>query len=199
MLHEVDAGGVQLPGQPVVAVDVDLGGEGEPGLHAHVPEPELRVEEVVVQDALRPAGEGEPGPAVAVAELDGAAGLLAAEDADEALAEAALADLLLHEVFLAVAALEVDVGGAVAGGEVLGVVDEEFGLFLHEGQEIFTLNAEGMIDEAVEVGLARERQVSPEDHSIRAGEDGDEGGGELGEERVRRVHGARGSRRKHSR
>jgi hypothetical protein len=42
----------------------------------------------------------------------------------------------------------------VAGGEILGVGDKEIGLFLREGQEIFTLDAEGMIDEAVEVDLS---------------------------------------------
>ena len=90
----------------------------------HVPEPELRIEEVEVEDALGPAGEDESGPAVAVAELDGTASFLAAEDADESFAEAALADLLPNEVFLAVPALEVDVGGAVLGGEVLGDCDD---------------------------------------------------------------------------
>src|SRR5262249_59514887 len=106
VLHETDARGVELAGQPVVAVDVDRGGEREPGLHADVAEAERRVEKVEVQNALGPAGEDEPGPAGAVAELDRAARLLTAKDADEALAQAAGADLLLHEVFLAVAALE---------------------------------------------------------------------------------------------
>jgi hypothetical protein len=77
----------------------------------------------------------------------------------------------------------------VPGGEVLGVGDEKFGLFFHEGEEVFTLDAEGMIDEAVEVGLVREGEVPLEDHSIMAGKGGDKGRGELGEERVRRVHG----------
>jgi hypothetical protein len=108
-----------------------------------VAQAKLLVQEVEVQDALGPKGEDEPGSAVAVAELDGAAGLLAAEDADEAIAQLAGADLLLHEVFLAVTALEVDVGGAVAGGEVFGVGDEEFGLLFREGREVFALDAEG--------------------------------------------------------
>src|SRR5262249_13073677 len=149
-------GGVELAGQPVVAVDVDLGGEGEPGLHADVAEAELGVEEVEVQHALGPKGEDEPGSAVAVAELDGAAGVLAAQDTDEALAEAACADLRPHEVFLAVAALEVDVGGAVPGSAVFSVGDEAFGFALREGREVFTLDAEGVVGEAVKVGLVGE-------------------------------------------
>jgi hypothetical protein len=84
VLHEANASVVELSGQPVVAVEVDLGGEGEPGLAAKVPEPELRIEEV--EDPLGSAGEDESGSAVAVAEFDGAAGFLAAEDADESFA-----------------------------------------------------------------------------------------------------------------
>jgi hypothetical protein len=96
---------------------------------------------------------------------------------------------LLDEVFLAMASLEVDVRGALAGGDVFGVCDEKFGFFLREGQEIFALDAEDMIDEAVEVGLVGERQVSLEDDSIMAAKSGDDGGSKLDEERVGRLHG----------
>ena len=51
------------------------------------------------------------------------------------------------------------------------------------------LDAEGVVDEAVKVGLVGEGEVPLEDQSIMAGQNGDEGRGELGEERVRRVHG----------
>ena len=60
---------------------------------------------------------------------------------------------------------------------------------LHEGQEIFTLDAEGMINKAVKVGLSGDREMSLEDYAIMAGKNGDDGRGELDEERVRRVHG----------
>jgi hypothetical protein len=189
VLHEAEAGVVELSGQPVVAVDADLGGEGEPGLQADVAEPELGVEEVEVQDPLGPAGEDESGSAVAVAELDGAAGFLTAEDTDEAVAEAAFPDLVLHEVFLAVASLEVEVGGAVLGGEVFGVGDQEFGLLLGEGEEVLAADAEGMVHEAVEVGLVGEGEVSLEEDAIVAAENGDDGRGEPDEKRVRRLHG----------
>jgi hypothetical protein len=46
-----------------------------------------------------------------------------------------------------------------------------------------------VVDEAVEVDLVGEGEVALEDQSIRAGQNGDEGRGELGEERVRRLHG----------
>jgi len=95
----------------------------------------------------------------------------------------------LDEVFLAVASLEIDERSTLLGGEVFGVCNEEFGFFLGEVQEIFALDAEGMIDEAIEVGFVREREVSLEDHSIMAAKNGDDGGGELDEKRVRRMHG----------
>jgi hypothetical protein len=189
VLHEADARVVELPGQPVVAVDVDLRGEGEPGLDTDVAETEVRIKAVEIENALGPAGEDEPGPAVAVAEFDGAAVLLAAEDADETLAETAFADLVLYELFLAVVSLEVDVRGTLPGSEVLGMGDEEFGFFLREGQEIFALDAEGMIDEAIKVSFVGEREVSLEDYSIMATKGGDDGRSKLDEERVRHWHG----------
>src|SRR5262245_58187568 len=64
-------------------------------------------------------------------------------------------------------------------------------LSVSEGQEVFALDAEGMSDETVEVGLTGERQVALEDHSIRAGPNGAKGRGELDDERVWRVHGVR--------
>ena len=85
MLHEADTLVVQLSGQPIVAVDIDLRGKGEPGLNANVTQAELRIEEVEVQHALRPPGESEPGPALAIEKLDGATILHAAEDADQPL------------------------------------------------------------------------------------------------------------------
>jgi hypothetical protein len=154
-----------------------------------VSQPELRIEEVEVEDALGPVGEDESWPAVAIAELDGATGFLAAEDADEPFAEAAVADLFLDEVFLAVPALEVDVRSVVPGSEILGVFDEEIGFLLGEGEEILAFNAEGMVYEAVEVVFVGEREVSLEDDAIMAAENGDEGGVELDEEGVRRLHG----------
>src|SRR5262249_41405923 len=136
-----------------------------------------------------PVGEDESRSALAVAEFDGAAGFLAAEDADQSFAEAAVADVLLHEVVRAMPPLEVDVGGGVLGGGGLGAGDEEFGFLPGEGQEVLAGDAEDMVHEAVEVGLVGEGEVPLEDKAIMAAENGDDGRGELDEERVRRVHG----------
>jgi hypothetical protein len=158
-------------------------------LHADVAEAELGIEEVEIEDALRPLGEDQSRSAIAVAEFDRTASLLAAEDTDKALAEPAFADLLLDEVFLAGMSLEVKVRGPFLGGEVFGMSNEEFGFFFQEREEIFTLDAEGMIDEAIKVGFVGEREVSLEDHSIMATENGDDGRSELDEKSVLRGHG----------
>jgi hypothetical protein len=63
------------------------------------------------------------------------------------------------------------------------------GFLFREGREVFALDAEGVVDEAVEVDLVGEGEVTLADQSIGAGQNGDEGRGELGEERVRRLHG----------
>src|SRR5262249_2634760 len=78
---------------------------------------------------------------------------------------------------LAVPPLEV--GSAVAGGELLGVRDEAFGLAFDEGEEVLAGDAEGAVYEAVAVGLVREGEVAFEDHAIMAGGNGDGGRGEL--------------------
>ncbi len=53
LLDEADAGLLQLPGQPVVTIDVGLEGEREPGLQAEVEEAEVQIEEIKVHDPLR--------------------------------------------------------------------------------------------------------------------------------------------------
>jgi hypothetical protein len=158
-------------------------------LHADVAEAELGIEEIEIEDALGPLREGQSWSALAVEEFDGTAGLLAAEDADEALAEPTFADLLLDEFFLAVIPLQVAVRSTFLSGEVFGVGDESIGFVLYEGEEIFTLDAERMIDEAIKVGVVGEREVPLEDHAIVAAENGDDGGSELDEESVRLSHG----------
>jgi hypothetical protein len=95
----------------------------------------------------------------------------------------------MDEGLLALTPLEVVVGGLLLGGELLGVLDELLGFLLQPGKEVFAGDAEDTVHKAVEVGLAAERQMSFEDDSIRAGEDGDEGRSELDDERIRVAHG----------
>ena len=145
-----------------------------------------------LEDHFKPLGidvkwvEFSSGPPMMEAMNVGSVDYGAVGDSPPVFAQAAGADLLLHEVFLAMTALEVDVGGTLPGGEVFSVGDEVFGFALREGREVFALKAKGVVDEAVKVDFVGEREVSLEDQSIVAGKNGDEGRGELGEERVRR-------------
>ena len=78
---------VHLAGEPLVAVDVDLHREREPGLHARVAEAELAVEEVrsTGRDTSATPGGSSDGPPVRQAEA--ATGLDSPEDAPEALGD----------------------------------------------------------------------------------------------------------------
>src|SRR5262249_7275209 len=174
-----------------MAVDVNLERIREPGLHAEVEQAKVGVEEVVVEDALRTPGEDQARSPVAIAELDRAAGFLAAQHTDQSLAEAALADDLLDQVFLAVLALQVVVGGLVLRGELFAVRDEDFGLLFQEIQEVGAAQAEGAVHKTVEVGFTEKGQMAFEDHAIKAREGGDKGSGKLGEKGIRCLHGVR--------
>src|SRR5262249_50223795 len=184
VLYEADPCLVKLSCQPVMAVDVDLGGEGEPGLHAHVTQAELWIKEEEVQHTLLPPGEGQPRGALAVEELDGAAGLHAAQHADQPLAQTAVADGLPNDVLLAVATLEVVVGGTVLLGEGFGVGDELLGFIFEEAEEVLAGHAEGVINKAVEVGVIAKGEMALEDEWIEAAESGDEGSSERAGKRV---------------
>jgi hypothetical protein len=65
-LDEAELSVSHLPGQPIVAVDVNLDGEGEPGLDADVHQAEFGIEVVVVENALRSPGEGQTRPSLAM-------------------------------------------------------------------------------------------------------------------------------------
>ena len=65
---------------------------------------EVGVQEVEVEHALRAWAEGQAGLALAVQQLDGAAGFLTAQHAHQSFAQAALADGLLDQVLLALPA-----------------------------------------------------------------------------------------------
>jgi hypothetical protein len=71
-------------------------------------EAEVGIEEVKVKDALWPAAERELRPTLPVEQLDGAAAFLAAENGDESLGDAALANGVLNELFFAVSTLQVE-------------------------------------------------------------------------------------------
>jgi hypothetical protein len=77
-----------------------------------------------------------------------------------------------------------NVRGVVLLGEGFGVGDEGIGLLFEEGEEVLALDAEGMIDKAIEVGVVTEGEVAPEEEAIQAAENGADGAGELDDKSV---------------
>ena len=128
LLHEAQFLLHHLLGQPFVAVDVDLDRERQPGLQADVDQAELRIEEVIVEHALLPGSADELGPFGAGHECEGRAGFLGAEDADESLGDALVADEVLGPLVLAELAGAIDVGAAGLLRPALGVLDQAVGV-----------------------------------------------------------------------
>src|SRR5208337_4800962 len=94
----------KLAGQPVVAVDVDLDCEREPGLQAEMNQTAIGIEEIIVQYAMRPARENQARSSLAMNQLDGAASFHDLQDGDQSFAETALADGVLDELLFAAGA-----------------------------------------------------------------------------------------------
>jgi hypothetical protein len=171
-LDEAQAAFEHLPGEPFMAVDVHLTGEGKHGLQADVHQAELGVEEVEVEDALRTLAEGELRTVLATEELDAAAEFFAAQDGDQAVATRLLFEQLMDEPVLVRLGFEVLVGGVGVLGQPLSVLDETLGERFDEGQEILAFDFEAVIDEAIEVFVAAEGKVAVKNHSVMAGQDG---------------------------
>src|SRR5712691_6321859 len=84
-----DPPGIQFSGEDLPAVHVDLDLEGEPALEANVDEPEVRIDEVEVEEqALAPPADHleEMGQVVA-GDGEGGAGLHRREHADQAVGD----------------------------------------------------------------------------------------------------------------
>ena len=136
LLHEAQLLLHHLLGQPFVAIDVDLDGERQPGLQADVDQAELGIEEVVIEDPLLPGSADELGPFGARHEREGGTGFLGAEDADESLGDALVADQVVGPLVLAELAGAIEVGAAGLPCPVLGMLDQTVGVLgcqgLHE-------------------------------------------------------------------
>jgi hypothetical protein len=78
---------VELAGEPLVAVDVDLDGERAPGLQADMEEAEVRIEEVEVEEEALPPRGTDRWAAAPVGEAKTAARLDRREDTDEPLGD----------------------------------------------------------------------------------------------------------------
>ena len=110
---------------------------------------ELWVEEIVVEYTLGAGAGDEAGPPFAGHELEGIAGLLGTEDADQPTLETLLADELLGPALLAERASAIEVCTASLLGEALGVFDEAVAVCRGEYfDEVAAPHLEHVIDEA---------------------------------------------------
>src|SRR5262249_55501136 len=175
---------------PLRAIDVDLDGEREPSLQADGDQAELGIEEVVVEDPLLSGSADELRPIGAGDQRQGGAGFWGAEDADESLGDALVADEVLGPRVLAERA------GAILGGAAglrrpfPGLLDQAIGVLggdrLHE---IGAADLEDAIDEGLEFAGSGQGEMALEDDAIKTGEHGDDQTGKLGDEARQRLQG----------
>ena len=136
-LFERDAFFLHAASEPFPAVDADLDGEGDPGLQAHVHEPELTVEEVEVDVETGAIGRFESENVVAAEEAEGSADFDASEDTDESFADLVFFDDLASDLFLGSAGGgDVLVGTAMSFGIGFGAAADAFGQGFCEGGEV---------------------------------------------------------------
>ena len=166
-MAEADSLPRHLLGQPVVAVDVDLHGVREPGLEPHVHQAEVRIDAVVVEDALRTIGEDQFGPPNGMAEFDRATGFLAAEDGHQPLGDRLAADDVLDKALFAELPLAVLVGPACRLGQPLGMVNQLVGELFEHRDEILTADAQYTVDKRVQMSVAAKGKVPLKDDSIK--------------------------------
>src|SRR5205814_5214570 len=128
LLHEAQLLLDHLLGQPLVAIDVDLDGERQPGLQADVDQAELGIEKVVIEDPLLPRSADELRSIGAGDECKGGTGFLGAQDADKSFEDALVSYELLSPLVLAELAGAILVGAASLPRPVLGVIDQSVGV-----------------------------------------------------------------------
>ena len=190
LLHEAQLLLHHLLGQPFVAVDVDLDGERQPGLQADVDQAELGIEEVVVEHPLLSVSTDELGPLGAGHECEGRTGFQSAEDADESLGDALVADEVVGPLVLAELAGAIDVGAAGLPSPFLGMLDQTVGVLGGQGfHEVGAANFQNAIDEVFEFAGSRQGEMALEDDAVKTGEHGDDQAGKLGDEARQRLHG----------
>jgi len=167
VLTEANALFDHLAGEPIVSVDVNLHGVGEPGLDAHVHQAEFFIDAVIVEDPLGSVSKVEFGSLTAMTKLDGAAGLLAAEDGHKPLVDGILSNDVLDESLLAKLPLLVDIGSTCRLGQGLGMLDQRMGVFFKHRDKIFAPHPQHVVDKRVQLAVVPKWKISFENDSIK--------------------------------
>ena len=186
-LDETDATFEHLPGEPFVAVDVDLASEGKQSLDANVHEPEVVVEEVEVEDALGLTAEGKARPPLAMQEFDAAAMFLAAQDGDKTVLAGFVAKEFLDEFVLVGLGLKVLIRRVGLLRQLFGMIDQTLGKGLEKRQKVHAFHLEGVIDKAIELLVAAKGEMAVENDAIMATENRYNGGRETFDKAVHGV------------
>src|SRR5262249_25578164 len=98
-LLEGDALLVEGSGQPLVAVEIDLGRKGKPGWQSDMEKSKGGIEEVEVKDQATAPVALQAWPTFAIADAEGRTGFHAREDCDEAGSNAFVAGELPGQIF----------------------------------------------------------------------------------------------------
>ena len=172
---------IELVGEPVMAVEVDLDGEREPGLQADVEETELAVQEVEVEEEALPPRRADHRPPLPRGEAKAAARLDRGEDAHQALADAIAAGDLAGALVLPHGGLEVLPGTARLLCDRVGVRPQPLRLSEHEGLELLEEHAL-VVEEVLHPVRVAEGQMALEEQAVETRERAGRGGGVLGDE-----------------
>ena len=115
---------LQLAGDEVVAIDVDLACERSPGLQTHVHQSQIAIQEVVIEDTLGNLLGYEARPTFGMPELEGPTGFLNAQDTDQTYLQGMRFDLLFGPGVFVDLTLTVLVQATGLLGKPLGVRHE---------------------------------------------------------------------------
>jgi len=155
-----------------------------------VDQAELRIEEVVIEDPLLSVSTDELGPLRARHECEGRTGFLSAEDADEPLGDALVADEVLGPFVLAELAGAIQVCAAFFSRPFLGMLDQTIGVLgCHGFHEVAAANFQNAIDETFEFAGSRQGQMAFEEDTVEAMQGANDEAGELDQKAPRRTHG----------
>ncbi len=122
------AAAIQAPVQPLMAVDIDLHSQRQPGLHLDVDQAEVGVEEVIVHDGATAVVGLQAGTPLALGDAERPAGFQGGEGTDQAGGDAIALGDLAGQVVLARARGQVLKGAAGLVGQLTGMLLETVGL-----------------------------------------------------------------------